>query len=299
LDPVPPGADAIVNQARLQCSQGFGVTQTFRSDLHAQAELVVAKSNGVATVRSGEQLTYTITLRNTGRRGSAGVVITDTLPQQATYVLNSASDGGRYDPIARQIVWALDAYLPGGQDLSRSYQVWVNDPLPLQTLYFTNTVTVDDDGANGDADAGNHATDVDTVDRHPALRIAKSGPDTARVGDHIVYTLTLATVSYTPTGLTLSQVGDGSPIRDVQVSDPLAHSVHYVGGDDGDQLLELEETWVYTATYTVGAADRGALVNTATARGYDINGDLLTATDWHITQVPGGMLYLPIVLDVP
>jgi uncharacterized repeat protein (TIGR01451 family) len=299
LDPVPPGADAVVNRARLHCQQGFAVTQTLYSELQAQAELVVAKTDGVTTVRPGDALTYTITLHNTGRRGSAGIVLTDTLPIETTYLPGSASDGGRYDPARRQIVWTLDAFLPGGQDLVRTYRVLVNDPLPLQTLYLTNTVTVDDDGANGDADAGNQATDVDTVDRDPALRIVKRGPERAEVGDRIVYTLTVATVSYTPTGLGLSRIGDGSPIRDIEVSDAIAHPVHYLGGDDGDGLLELGETWVYTASYTVAAADRGTLVNTVTARGYDINGDLCTASDWHMTWVPGRTLYLPLVLGEP
>lgn len=275
------------------------MTQTHRSELHARAELVVDKTDGVATVRPGESLTYTITLRNTGRRGSAGIVLTDTLPQHAAYVPGSASNGGRYDPVARQIVWTPASYLPGGQHISRTYRVLVHDPLPLQTLYLTNTITVDDDGANGDADAGNQATDVNTVDRHPALRIVKRGPETAEVGERIVYTLSVATVSYTPTGLGASRIGDGSPIRDLVVYDSLAHPVHYAGGDDGDQLLELSETWVYTASYTVTASDRGTLVNTATARGYDINGDLLTAADSHTTLVTGQMLYLPILLSEP
>jgi uncharacterized repeat protein (TIGR01451 family) len=299
LDPVPPGAAAVINQAHLHCQQGFGVTQTLYSELHAQAELVVAKTDGLTTVRSGDALTYTITLRNTGRRGSAGIVLTDTLPLETTYLPGSASDGGRYDPATRQIVWTLDAYLPGGQDLERTYRVLVGDPLPLQTNYLTNTVTVDDDGANGDTAAGNQAVDVDIVDRDPALRIFKRGPATAQVGDRIVYTLTLATVSYTPTGLGISRIGDGSPIRDIQVSDAIASPVYYLGGDDGNGLLELKETWVYTASYTVTAADRGALINTATARGLDINGDLCSATDSHTTWVPGQTLYMPIIWGEP
>jgi uncharacterized repeat protein (TIGR01451 family) len=297
---VPPGVEEIVNQARLTSQRGFSVTQTHRSDLHAQAELVVDKTDGITTALAGSPLTYTITLRNTGNQGAASVVLTDTLPQYTTYVPGSASDGGNYDPIARQIVWPLANYLPGGQMVTRSYQVLVEDSIPLDVLYLTNTVTVDDDGANGDTSDGNLATDVNTVDRHPALHIVKRGPDTAEVGERIDYTLYVATVSYTPTNLSAARVGDGSPVRNIQVSDPIAQPVIYVRGDeDDDRLLELGETWVYVASYVVTSADRGELVNTATVQGTDINGDHMTATGTHTTHVPGRTLFLPIVLRAP
>jgi hypothetical protein len=169
----------------------------------------------------------------------------------------------------------------------------------LQALYLTNTLQAGDDRANGDTDAGNLALDVDSVERHPAVRIIKRGPDAAKVGERIVYTLTVATVSYTPTGLSAAQVGDGSPVRQVRVSDSLADPVHYVSGDDGDQVLEFAESWVYTTSYTITSTDRGALVNVATVTGVDINGDTVSAAGSHTTRVPGRTLLLPIVLRSP
>jgi uncharacterized repeat protein (TIGR01451 family) len=298
-DPVPPGADAVVNQARLFSQQGFSTTQTLRNDIHAGAELVVAKSNGTATVEPGSWYTYTLTLSNTGNRGSTGIVLTDTLPQYTTYIPGSASDGGHYDPLLHQVVWPLTALLPGKQSVTRTLSVLVQDPLPLQALYLTNTLQVSDDRANRDTVAGNLALDVDTVERHPSLRIIKRGPDTADVGEGIVYTLTVATVSYTPTGLSAARVGDGSPIKEIEIVDSLAHPLHFVGGDDGDQVLEFTETWVYTASYVVMLHDRGALVNVATAQGVDINGDLVSARGSFTTRVPGQLLLLPIVLCAP
>lgn len=305
LGSVPPGADSIANQAHLSSQHRFSVTQTHRADLHAQAELVVEKTDGTTTVRSGSPLTYTITLHNTGNQGSAGIVLTDTLPQYTAYLPGSASHGGLYDPLTRQIVWPLDAYLPGGQKITRTYQLFVEDQIPLDVLSLTNTVAVDDDKANGDTDDGNQATDVDTVDRHPALHIIKDGPETAEIGQRIVYTLSVATVSYTPTGLgaartspSADRIGDGSPIRQIQVTDSLAPTV-YLEGDDGDQLLELAETWIYTASYVVTAADRAKLINTAAVRGIDINGDIITATCTHTARVSGPTLFLPIVLRAP
>ena len=301
LDSVPPGADVVLNQARLYSRHGFGVTQTHLLDLHAQAELVVDKTDGLTTANAGDVLTYTIALYNAGNRGAAGIVLTDTLPLDVVYLPGSASDGGRYDPATHQVVWPLSTGLPGRQETVRTYQVQVPDTLPLDVLYLTNTVQVRDDGQNGDTDDGNLATDVDTIDRQPALRIVKLGPDTAEVGQRIVYTMTVATVSYTPTGLSAAglsaaRIGDGSPVRQIQIIDPLVPAVHYVSGDDGDGLLEWMETWVYTATYTVTTANRGALVNVATVQGVDINGDPVTAANSVTTHVPGQTLFLPFIL---
>jgi uncharacterized repeat protein (TIGR01451 family) len=260
---------------------------------------VVTKANDVTTVSPGEWLTYTLTLHNTGRRGSTGIVLTDTLPQYTSYVPSSASHGGSYDPAAHHVVWSLDDYLPGRSVLTRTVSVVVQDPLTWDVLYLTNTVQAGDDRANGDTDAGNLALDVDTVERSPAMRVIKLGPDAADVGQQIVYTLTVATVSYTPTGLDTLRVGDGSPIYELEVTDAVAHPVHYVSGDDGDRVLEFTEAWVYTASYTVTAADRGTLINVATARGVDINGDTVTATGTHSTRIPGQALFLPLMLRAP
>lgn len=299
LDPVPPGANALVNQAQLSSQQGFSVTQTHETDIHARAELIADKSDGTSRVSAGSLLTYTLTLHNTGNRGAASIVFTDTLPQYTTYLPGSASGGGRYDPLAHQIVWTLDTFLPGGQSITRTLNALVQDPLPLDALYLTNTLQICDDRANGDTDAGNVALDVNTIERHPALRIIKRGPDTAEISARIVYTLTVGNVSYTPTGLSAARVGDGSPVREIHVQDWIAHSVHYVSGDDGDGVLEFGEAWVYTASYTVTAADRGELTNVATVRGIDINGDTVTSTGSHTTRIPGRTLFLPVVLYAP
>ena len=70
-------------------------------------------------------------------------------------------------------------------------------------------------------------------------------------------------------------------------------------GDDGDNLLEFSETWVYTTSYTITTANRGALINVATARGFDVNGDAVSTTASHTTLVPGQTLFLPLTLRAP
>jgi uncharacterized repeat protein (TIGR01451 family) len=294
-NPLSAGVRAVTNEARLASQRGFSVTYTITTPVLANAELVVSKSNGITIFRPGDSLTYTITLHNTGNKGATGITLTDKLPDHTTFVAGSASDGGTYQPAAREIIWPLIPLLPGEGSLSRTFQVVVDDPLPAHVIQITNTVTVTDDGTNGDTPAGNVATDVDTFDFRPALRMIKHGPLAAEAGETVVYTLTVATVSYTPTSLRPRGIGDGSLIRDLTVTDSVASPVHYVRGDDGNDLLEIGEAWVYTASYTIRDADHGTLVNVGTATGRDINGDKVTATTTHATIIAGQPLYLPLV----
>jgi uncharacterized repeat protein (TIGR01451 family) len=294
-NPLPAGVQAVTNEARVASQRGFSITTVITTPVLAHAELVVSKSDGVTKFRPGDNLTYTITLHNTGNKGSSGITLTDELPHHTTFVVGSASDGGTYDPTTREIIWPLVSLLPAERSLSRTFQVIVDDPLPAHVVQITNTATVTDDGTNGDPPAGNVATDVDTFDFRPSLRIIKHGPLAAEAGESVIYTLTVATVSYTPTALRPKAIGDGSPIRDLVVTDSIAGPVHYVRGDDGNGLLEIGEAWVYTASYTIRDTNLGMLVNVGTATGRDINGDEVTVTTTHATLIAQQPLYLPLV----
>ncbi len=57
------------------------------------------------TVKVGDELTYTITYKNT-TEGSATIIITDTLENGLTFV--SATDGGTYDSSSRTVTWTLE-----------------------------------------------------------------------------------------------------------------------------------------------------------------------------------------------
>ena len=96
----------------------------------------------------------------------------------------------------------------------------------------------------------------------PAIAVAKTGPATAGVGDAAIYTFTV------------SNIGD-SPFQGLQVEDDVAGTGTYVSGDDGNGVLDLTESWIYTASYTIGLDDPDPLVNTV----------VVTATDPPDTEV--------------
>ena len=295
-DPLPAGVATLLNTGNISSVNGIAVSSTLSIPVVANAELVVLKSDGVRLFLAGDTLTYTLSLTNAGNQGASGIVITDTLPNHTTLIPGSASHGGVYWPTNRQVVWTISPSLPGYTAISRTLRVQVNNPLPDDTIQITNTARVADDGANGDTAAGNVSVDVNTLDFDPSLRIAKYGPAYAEIGDTVGFTFTVSTVSFTPTAARITAIGDGSPIRDIQVYDSIAGPASLSHGDDGDGLLEIGELWVYTARYTLKSQDRGTLVNIGTAIGRDINGDLITATSRHTTIVSGPALYLPLVV---
>ncbi len=90
------------------------------------------------------------------------------------------------------------------------------------------------------------------------------------VGDVLTYSLSLV------------NTGDVS-ISAVNLTDPLASTgpTYQSGDTDTDNVLDVGETWIYTATHNVTQADinAGSFLNTATATGTPITGDLPPAID--------------------
>jgi uncharacterized repeat protein (TIGR01451 family) len=215
---------------------------------------------GPATAAVGERVVYTLTVVNDDIAGDGSVirnpVVNDALAGGATLV--SAGDGD--DELEVGESWVYTA----------SYTVGPTDPDPL-----VNTAEVSGEGQDG---SGVSATDSHSTDLTfaPALEIEKEGPATAAVGERVEYTFRVRNDD---------EIGDGSPVSEVAVSDDVAGEAAYASGDDGDSLLEVGETWVYTAAYTIQEGDPDPLVNVGTATGEDREGDEMSATASHSTEV--------------
>jgi uncharacterized repeat protein (TIGR01451 family) len=67
--------------------------------------LTLNKQSDSKTTTAGASLTYTLTYRNTGNVTATGVVLTDLLPPDTTFV--AASNSGVFDPAANTVVWNL------------------------------------------------------------------------------------------------------------------------------------------------------------------------------------------------
>lgn len=103
----------------------------------------------------------------------------------------------------------------------------------------------------------------------PGIAIEKSGPASAHVGDPITYEYTV------------SNTGD-VPLSGVIVTDSLEIAVSYVSGDESNGLLDVGETWMFTADYTVPSGV-DPVENIATASGISPQGTEVTAeADWSV-----------------
>ncbi len=221
--------------------------------------LQVAKS-GPPNAAVGDTVTYAYEVSHAaGSDGSAitGPSVSDDVTGPASY------DSGDSDG---------DGVLDDGETwiFSDTHTVLASDNDPL-----VNTAT-----ANGSDLDGQTLTATDThslaVAFNPIIQIEKTGPATASVGDSITYTFA---VRHAPTS-------DGSPMNTLAVTDDVAGPATLLSGDaNSDNLLQLGETWIFTAGHVVSATDPEPLVNIATATANDREGDSLGDTDSHALAI--------------
>ncbi len=115
-------------------------------------------------------------------------------------------------------------------------------------------------------------TDSDTASvsiLRPGIALVKTADpwDDVPVGDNVTYTYNV-----TNTGNT--------PLSGISVIDDRLGPIPYTGGDsDEDGLLDIEETWVFTAVYTISPDDECPLENIAVVSGQDELLRVVTAED--------------------
>lgn len=264
--------------------------------LSGSSLLEVVKTDGVATAAPGETLTYTITAINgLVAEGVTGVVITDSLPGNATFV--SASDGGTLSGADASgnggtVTWpAVDLGAAGsptadgsdgegaaGSSVTRTVTVRV--PATATGDVVNEAEVTAPDPADPEAQLTDDASDIDDLQR---LTVAKSSDAAAagvRSGDVVTYTVTLTndgTADYTaadPAELVddLSDVVDDATFVDgsaqasvdggaaTQVDDPVDGRLSWSGALDTGAVLTL------TYQVSVGTGQPGdVLHNTAYA----------------------------------
>ncbi len=140
------------------------------------AELELTKVDDVDPVIAGEDVTYTVNVKNIGPSVDDNIVITDTLPAGMTFV--SASTGCSH--AAGVVTCAVGTLVPGA---SSSYDITVStDPSLTDGTALTNNASAD-----GDASLPIAITEITTIETEADLSVDKTGPATIIAGTSITY----------------------------------------------------------------------------------------------------------------
>jgi len=115
----------------------IGVNNNFGEIRPEIADLTIAKTVGLPSVKVGQQLTYTLTITNLGEFAAKDVVVKDTLPLDATFV--TASGAGWTISHAGGIVTATRAALAVNAPTTITVTIVV--PAVSNTLFNEATVT--------------------------------------------------------------------------------------------------------------------------------------------------------------
>ena len=136
-------------------------------------EIITVKEVNSSAIHIGDEITYTITVSNSGKINATNVVIRDILPEGLKFI--NASNGGVYDPVTGIITWILNITANSTVDLTAD--VCVN-----KSGNITNTVNVGNKTSNCTIESG------DIVDLEIHIVADKSE---IYVGDNVVYTVTV------------------------------------------------------------------------------------------------------------
>jgi uncharacterized repeat protein (TIGR01451 family) len=210
------------------------------------------KSASKLYLASGESLTYTIRLRNSGDVATTADV-TDELPQEMTYVSGSATGGGVYDSDTETLSWD-DVSVPANDTVSLTFAATAAT-VDIPRLV-DNVATISHDGRS----FNRHALVllIPRPIRTPNLRGSYKTASDARVssGESLTYTIRLH--------------NSGSVTATVNVTDPVPSGMAYVSGSATEGGVYDAETETLTwDEVSVGSGESVTLRFAVTAEAVD------------------------------
>jgi uncharacterized repeat protein (TIGR01451 family) len=189
-------------------------------------------------IHTGDMVTYTMQVLNEG-----DVVLSDIIVADGTmtpiYQSGDTNSDSKLDII----------------------EVWTYMATASPTSTVTNTAYVTGTDPTGTTVSGSSQATVTVI--HPAIHLEKIAiPAAIYRGDSVTYTYTV------------TNTGD-IPLKNILVTDDKVIPVYQSGDTNGDGLLDLAESWIYTAT----SSPTNTVTNTATASGTDPLGLTVRSTN--------------------
>jgi uncharacterized repeat protein (TIGR01451 family) len=198
--PLANGTVITDNTFSIDCTETSPVTGTAATTTVSSApSLAVVAADSPDPVSAGANLTWTLSYSNTGNADATGVVVSDTLPANTSFV--SATGGGTL--AAGVVTWSVGTLAAGGNG---SVQLVVKIASPLANGTTITDATYSIRSAQTSAAAGPAVTT--TVTSSPVLTVGQSdAPDPVSAGSNLTYTLTY--------GNTGNANGSGTVLTDV------------------------------------------------------------------------------------
>ncbi|WP_167021447.1 gliding motility-associated C-terminal domain-containing protein [Chitinophaga sp. Cy-1792] len=175
-----------------------GDTAVVNTTVTREADLRIIKS-GAANQAAGEATDYQLQIVNLGPSNATGVTIADILPAgilNATWTATATGNVANMSPASGTGNVNITADIPGDGSSAVTVNIsGITSPASVNGATITNTATVALPAGSGVTDpvlSNNTSTVSATVDNDPVVRIAKSGPATAEVGDTIRYRVVIS-----------------------------------------------------------------------------------------------------------
>ncbi|HXU10682.1 MAG TPA: hypothetical protein VN898_01845, partial [Candidatus Binatia bacterium] len=207
-----------IDSAQTAPTSGAAVTTTVTS----APVMNISKTDAPDPVAAGSNITYTISYSNTGNMNATGVVITDTIPTNTSFV--SATGGGTL--AAGVVTWNI-GNVAAGASSSVQLVVAVTSPLANGTVITNGTYSID----STQTAPTSGAAVTTTVTSAPVVNISKTdSPDPVNAGSNITYT-----ISYSNTG-NMNATG-------VVITDTIPANTSFVSATGGGTLAAGVVTW--------------------------------------------------------
>jgi uncharacterized repeat protein (TIGR01451 family) len=237
----------------------------------------------------GEQITYTLAIRNAGNRPLSTVFLSNTVPVSATYVSGSLVGPAEYDSVTNRFTWS--GALAPNETITVAYRLQLEAPLPDGARIRNVAHLTDDSGLGLDRIA---AVRINTPHLATSVKMASTEPATP--GQVLTYTLFLYNSGLRPAP---AQMIDSIPLHATHMpgsawaSSGMLTSTHEALYWSGSILVGQPVTISFPVAISPTLTGRFMLNRASLADGW---GDVLPleAHTWVTAR-----LFLPLVLKQP
>ena len=269
----PAGVTTIDNDATVSDAQTSGsrTSNVVTVSISTNPVLTISKTSTPAAgpLAAGDTINYSIVVQNSGSGAASGVVITDAIPANTTYVPGTLAIGGfartdaadgdnaRFDTAANGTVFSVGTLASGGSSTA-TFSVRINSPLAAGSYTIANTAVVSASNAPPEEDD----TSI-SAQSQPVLTISKDAPDNTAFPLTTLAANAVASTTITVASTAFLAVGDyinvnTSYAQITGISGTTVTLASPVSGSSGDPLrpvleyfLRVENTGPASATGVV------------------------------------------------